>query len=210
MTDPSTPQDRTALRIGVTGSRRYASPAVIRSAFLAAHDRARPHDGHVLVHGQCDPWHPDTNRPIPWRRAKMASTEVQGRLLGGDWLAEWVALEMAWRDGIAWQIERHPADWWATGKFDRGAGFARNGTMVKLGADVWQAFALPCADHRCYRTGAHPSHGTEHCARLAIDAGITLRPYGPDGYDPGLCGSLVIPGPIDVDWPDRGAAGNGP
>ena len=117
---------------------------------------------------------------------------------------------MAWRDGIAWQIERHPADWRATGKFDRGAGFARNGTMVKLGADEWQAFALPCADHRCYRTGAHPSHGTEHCARLAIDAGITLRPYGPDGYDPGLCGSLVIPGPIDVDWPDRGAAGNGP
>jgi hypothetical protein len=178
--------DLAPLRIGVTGSRRYGSPAVIRSAFLAAHDRARPHSGHVLVHGQCDPYHPDTNRPIPWRRAKDRSAEEQGRLLGGDWLAEWVALEMAAHDGITWQIERHPADWWATGKYDRGAGFRRNGDMVKLGADEWEAFALPCGDHRCYRAEPHPSHGTAHCADLAVKARIPLYRFSASGrhYDP--------------------------
>lgn len=175
--------DLAPLRIGVTGSRRYGSPAVIRSAFLAAHDRARPHDGHVLVHGMCDPHHPDTNRPVPWRRAKTLPVAAQGKLLGGDWLAEWVALGMARWDGITWEIERHPADWWATGKFDRAAGFRRNAEMVDRSADEWEAFALPCSDHRCYRSDPHASHGTAHCAGLAEKAGIPLYPFGPDGPD---------------------------
>jgi len=169
--------DLTPLRIGVTGSRRYGSPAVIRAALLAAHGRGRPHDGHVLVHGQCDPWHPDTGRPVPWRRAKTLSVEVQGRLLGGDWLAEWVALGMATWDGITWEIERVPADWHPAGRFDRAAGFSRNADMVRRGADEWLAFALPCSDHRCYRTDPHPSHGTAHCADQAGKAGVPVHRF---------------------------------
>lgn len=174
--------DLSPLRIGVTGSRRYGSPAVIRSAFLAAHDRARPHSGHVLIHGQCDPHHPDTNRPIPWRRAKSLPIEAQGKFLGADWLAEWVALGMAKWDGITWQVKGLPADWWTAGRLNRGAGFARNAKMVDGGPfDEWEAFALPCSDHRCYRSDPHASHGTAHCADLAARAGIPVYPFGPDG-----------------------------
>ncbi len=96
--------DLSPLRIGVTGSRHWGDPDCIRTALLEAHARSRPHKGHILVHGQCDPDHPDTNRPVPWRRAKMLSWEVQGRLLGGDWLAEWMALDM--NAQLRWEIKR--------------------------------------------------------------------------------------------------------
>jgi hypothetical protein len=180
--------DLAPLRVGVTGSRRYASRAVIRSAFLAAHERARPHKGHILVHGQCDPYQRDRNRPLPWRRAKSLPFEMQGELIGGDWLAEWVAREMAWNGGIVWEMERHPADWFPgdDARFGRGAGFKRNGEMVALGADEWEAFGLPCSDHRCYRQDPHISHGTAHCAGLAAEAGIPVFPFGPDGADASL------------------------
>jgi len=179
--------DLAPLRIGVTGSRRYGSPAVIRAAFLAAHERARPHDGHVLIHGQCDPVHPDTGRRIPWAAAKRVSWEVQRRFLGGDWLAEQVALDM----GVRWEFERHPADWRPGGRFDRAAGFKRNADMVASGADEWIALALPCSDHRCYRSDPHPSHGTAHCAKLAAEAGIPVCPYGPDGADESMLAATL-------------------
>lgn len=192
--------DPTPLRIGVTGSRRYASPGVIRSALLAAHRRARPHDGHVLVHGQCDPREPATGNPVPWLRAKNLPIEVQGLLLGGDWLADWAALQMAEQDGITWQVKGMPADWWTAGKFNRGAGFARNKVMVASGPfDEWEAFALPCDDHRCYRTDRHASHGTAHCADLAAKAGIPLYPFGPDGPDATL---ISVTAPALSLWED--------
>jgi hypothetical protein len=205
--------DLTPLRIGITGSRRYASRAVIRSALRTACRRARPHDGHILVHGQCDPYHPVTNRPVPWRRAKELPVDEQGELLGGDWLAEWVALGMARWDGIVWQIERHPADWFpdaSSNRYDRRAGFARNAGMVKLGADEWQAFALPCSDHRCYRADPHPSHGTAHCADLAVKAGIPLYSFGPDGPLMGGPGEWFTVQPDPGLWPDRGAMETAP
>jgi hypothetical protein len=202
--------DLTPLRIGVTGSRRYASPAVIRSAFLAAHARSRPHRGHVLVHGQCGPFHPDTDRKIPWAMALRVSWEVQRRYLGGDWLAEQVALDMASRDGICWDIERYPADWCPAGKYDRTAGFRRNGEMVESGADEWLAFALPCEDHRCCHRPPHPSHGTAHCAGLAVDAGIPLYPFGADGPLLGGPGEWFAPHDDPGLWPDRGAMETAP
>jgi len=99
----------TPLRIGVTGSREFGSPALITADLLSAHDRARPHDGHILVQGMCDPRHPDTGRKIPWATARRMSWEVQGRYLGADWLAVWAALNMS--DLLKWEIESHPADW---------------------------------------------------------------------------------------------------
>src|ERR1700761_9543613 len=97
------------LRIGVAGSREFGSPALITASLIAAHDRARPHDGHVLVHGQCDPRHPDTGRMTPGANGRRMSWEVQGRYLGADWLAAWCAITMLHE--IRWEIESHPADW---------------------------------------------------------------------------------------------------
>lgn len=173
--------DRAPLRIGVTGSRKYDSPAMIRGALLAAHERARPHAGRVLVHGMCDPRHPVTGRLVPWRTAERLPAAERLRLLGADWLAEQAVLEMAEQTGT-WAIRRRPAEWWHAGRFDRGAGFARNARMVAEDGPFseWLAFALPCSDHRCYRSDPHPSHGTAHCADLAAKAGIPVHWFSPD------------------------------
>lgn len=169
------------LRIGVTGSRFFASPLVIRKAFEDAHDRARPHSGHVLVHGQCNPRHPDTGRLIPWAYAKKMSWEVQGRYQGGDWLAEWVALDM--RAEMEWEFDRHPADWEAPCRpeckpghrrnyshrpeFCPAAGNYRNDEMTALGADGWIAL---------YKRGA-ANTGTSDGIRRATAAGIKVWKY---------------------------------
>lgn len=56
------------------------------------------------------------------------------------------------------RIEAHPADW--NGPRKRGAGYARNAEMVKLGADRCHAFIL------------NESSGSTHCSGLAEKAGI--------------------------------------
>lgn len=60
-------------------------------------------------------------------------------------------------------IERHPADW--KGPRKRGAGYARNAEMVKLGADFCLAFILD------------ESSGSTHCSELAEKAGIDTWYY---------------------------------
>lgn len=149
-----------AYRVLVTGSRDWADRAAIGhqlrvAASEASRDGLRP----VLVHGQCDPRHPDTGRAIRWDTARKMSWEVQGRYLGADWLAEWAALNFT--PGL-WRIERHPAGW---ARYGRAAGFRRNAEMVALGADVVLAFI---------RDG---SRGATHCACAAERAGIPVRRF---------------------------------
>ena len=167
-------------RVLVTASRYWADRAAVEhqlriAAAEAERDGLRP----VLVHGQCDPRHPDTRRLIPWDTAKKMSWEVQGRYLGGDWLAEWCALNFT---RTRWEIERHPADWQApcratcparnhriTGRdgisLCPAAGPYRNADMVALGAAVALAFMLD------------GSRGAAGCADLAAKAGIPVRRF---------------------------------
>lgn len=85
---------------------------------------------------------------------------------GADAIADRIA--SAWH-GVT--VERHPADW----TLGRGAGFARNLHMVKLGADLCLAFVNLCTDPKCRKPGRHGTHGAIHCAHLARRAGIDVR-----------------------------------
>ena len=171
----------------VTGSRTYAKPDVIRTAFARVHERYRGHTI-TLVDGQCDPWHPDTSRPIPWARARRLSWEVQDRLLGADWHAAIIAAQLGWR------IKLMPADWFPGGRFDRSAGFRRNADMVKLVAEAiadgaageCHALADECVKRLCREPRPHGSHGTLHCASLAEEAGIETRYHGFDPHGQAL------------------------
>ena len=73
---------------------------------------------------------------------------------GADAIVDRVAREL-----LGFTVERHPADW----SQGRGAGFARNDRMVKLGADLCLAFW----DGR--------SRGTLHTITQAVLAGIPVR-----------------------------------
>lgn len=78
---------------------------------------------------------------------------------GADALADRIVT--SWGGGLT--VERHPADW--NGPARRGAGFARNAEMVRLGADICIAFILD------------GSRGATHAADLAEKAGIPVRRY---------------------------------
>lgn len=64
-------------------------------------------------------------------------------------------------DGYPVKAEPHPADW--KGPRKRGAGYARNAEMAKLGADLCLAFIH------------NESDGASHCSELAEKAGIETR-----------------------------------
>ena len=154
-------------RVLVTGARPWKRPDIIAAAFASVQPTGRP----VLVHGQCDPQHPDTRKPIPWELAKRVSWEVQGRYWGADWLSEWVVINQR----LGWVIERHPAQWARCG---RGAGFLRNSDMAGLGAAECHAFlaaayrnagSLDCAV-KAYRAGIPTTCWCDACGPGALNA----------------------------------------
>ncbi len=87
---------------------------------------------------------------------------------GADSFAdEWVTLRKS--QGIPYiSAEPHPADWKSPRK--RGAGYARNAEMVKLGAD------------RCLAFIHNGSPGSTHCAGLAKKAGIETTIFRSTDY----------------------------
>jgi hypothetical protein len=160
----------TVYRLLVTGSRDYGRPDIIRGALMEA-QAAHPGCRLVLVHGMCNPRHPDTGQAIVWHVARLIPAERMEDLLGADWLADVIATR------LGWETEPHPADWHR----GKSAGYRRNGDMVKLGADDCYGFISPCAKPGCRDPQPHGSHGASHCADLAAKAGIDVRRFTPDG-----------------------------
>jgi len=126
----------TDYRVLVTGSQLWTDKAYIFEEldweFEEYFLRGTEHDVFVLVHGDC----PN----------------------GADAFAkEWAESRKRLSPALI-RIEDHPADW--KGPRKRGAGYARNAEMVKLGADRCHAFIL------------NESKGSTHCSELAEKAGI--------------------------------------
>lgn len=125
------------MRVLVTGSRKWARPGLVHLALEAVFSMAME-AGEVLtvIHGDCP--------------------------TGADAHADEWAKRLR-RQGLPVEIESYPADW--KGPRKRGAGYARNAEMVKLGADLCLAFILDESD------------GATHCSGLAEQAGIETKYY---------------------------------
>ena len=120
------------MRVLVTGSRDWDRPGLVHLKLEEMFSLA-VEAGEVLtvVHGACP-------------TGADAHADAWARRLRGQ--------------GLAVEIEDYPADW--KGPRKKGAGYARNAEMVKLGADRCLAFILD------------ESQGSTHCSDLAEEAGI--------------------------------------
>lgn len=125
------------MRVLVTGSRDWDRPGLVHLELERAFSQAME-AGEVLtvVHGAC-------------RTGADTQADSWARRLRGQ--------------GLPVEIEDHPADW--KGPRKRGAGYARNAEMVKLGADVCLAFIRD------------ESEGATHCSDLAEKAGIETKRF---------------------------------
>lgn len=141
--EPGLPAEaRKPFRILVTGSRSWPDLMAVWDAIHAAAVQAMRagHSEFVVVHGAC---------PKGADAHAAAFCQDQARWYGSN--------------GRVLADEPHPADW--NGPAKRGAGFARNADMVRLGADVVLAFIVD------------GSRGATHTADLAEKAGIPVRRY---------------------------------
>lgn len=127
------------MRVIVCGSRTWGDRDCVwrrLDALYAEHGAAL-----IVVHGDC-----------PTGADRHARCWVQHMRL---------ACALARKRELAPQEERHPAKWRVNGKLDKGAGFARNVEMARLGADICLAFRMP-----------GKSNGTDHMREQAIAARI--------------------------------------
>jgi YspA, cpYpsA-related SLOG family len=77
--------------------------------------------------------------------------------------------------GAPVEEEEHPASW-HTG---RGAGYARNLSMVRSGVALCVTFIERCELPRCAGQPPHGTHGAVHCATAARNAGIPVEHVRP-------------------------------
>jgi hypothetical protein len=126
------------MRVLVTGSRDWTDKSLVFEELdwlFETYFLESDEDEFVVVHGAC-PTGADSHAD-EWARVRGS---VLPHLIG---------------------VERHPADW--NGPRKRGAGFARNAEMVKLGAD------------RCLAFIHNESNGATHCSELAEKASINTQ-----------------------------------
>lgn len=164
----------TAYRVLVAGSRMWPERGILFTALdmvlaehLARESLALEDAGWqvTVVHGMCNPR--GQGRRLSWSRALLLPEREQALLLGGDWHAGRWARSRGLMFGGRVTEEPHPADW----RDGNGAGMARNGKMVALGAAEALTF---------FATGAR-SPGTADLARKARGAGIPVRRYNAGG-----------------------------
>lgn len=142
-------------RVLITGSRGWPDAAAVRSQlahYLAFAESCKR--GLLVTHGDC-PDSPDETADR-WARQMQAV----GRFVKTD---------------------PHPAQNHPTEDFGPWpeCGPKRNTFMVGLGHHLCLAFIGPCTSLRCRRKETHASHGASGCARLAEQAGITVRRFIP-------------------------------
>ena len=155
-------------KVGVTGSRTWDDPAMIREALIAA-QAGRPASGMLLMHGKCPPRSRSTPPTVVrWNYARMLLPDTRLNFLGADWLADVTAR------GLGWQIEQWPARWDLD---SRRGGFIRDAAMMSAGADEWLAFVMRCTDLRCARRPPHGSHGAAGTYAMAEKAGAKRRMF---------------------------------
>lgn len=133
----------------MTGSRAWNDRTAIETALADAVREVPFGETIALVHGMCDP-RTVGGRRVAWLKAVELSVFTQSGYRGADWIADRFARRRNWT------VEMFPADWSLGPK----AGPERNALMVKEGADLCLAFALP------------NSRGTWDCVRKARAAGI--------------------------------------
>jgi hypothetical protein len=139
-------------RLLITGSRTWRNVSLIGRVLSGVY---REHPDAVLISGHC----PD-------------GADADGE--------RWWAVLCGYPDAgtaiDAGRIEIHPADWARYGK--RRAGPIRNAEMIKSGVSECVAFIMPCkGGGSCSTPGAHDSHGAGGCYTLAVDAGVSSRPF---------------------------------
>jgi len=145
----------------VTGSRFLPADGLLPATLDALAAELCEHL--MVVHGQCDPRHPDTKRVIRWDRAGDCGIHPD-RLLGADWQAH------RWALSAGHPTDPRPADWT---RFGRAAGPLRNQRMVDVLADVPHRLVM------AYPVGS--SAGTMDCVRRAKAAGIPVRVFESGG-----------------------------
>lgn len=118
-------------------------------------------DDLMIVHGQCDPRHPESRRTIGWHAALADQCGVHpDRLLGADWQAH------RWAEPTGVPTDPYPADW---GRLGRAAGPLRNQRMVDVLTDARHRLVV------AFPVGS--SAGTMDCCRRASRAGIPVRVF---------------------------------
>lgn len=176
MPDP-TPQDRTAFRLLVTGSRDWTDAMRVWGSLQALADQM-PGQPLIIVHGDASRGVDRIARRWVLRKQAFGSPEITEERHPAAWdgpcrLECRLGHRRPQRDGGS----RCPA-----------AGVYRNQEMVETGPDACFAWIALCTQPGCGGQKPHGSHGAADCADRAEGAGIQTARW----YDEALLRALDV------------------